>query len=298
MRLHANPYLLLTLANLFWAGNWVVGRAFREDVPPLALSFWRWTIALILILPFAWPHLRRDKPALIAAWPWLLLFGAIGTSGYNALAYIGLQHTTAINGLLLNSFVPIMIVSLSWMLLGRKLGLREATGIVISLTGVLAIVVRGNPSALLGLALNVGDLWVLGSVVAWSAYTLLLPHRPNVHPLSFLAAITVVGLLVLAPVYAWEISTGRHIVLNPASLLGIAYTGIFPAFLGYIFWNRGVAEVGPSRAGLFMHLIPAFGILLSIAFLDEQPRFYHLMGIGLIFSGIWLNAHHRKSNKA
>ena len=296
MRLRTNPYLLLTLANLFWAGNWVVGRAFREDVPPLALSFWRWVIALGLLLPFAWPHLRRDKSALIAAWPWLLLFGALGTGCYNALAYMGLQHTTAINGLLLNSFVPIMIVSLSWLLLGRKLGVRESLGIAVSLTGVVAIVVRGDPSALLDLALNVGDLWVLGSVVAWSAYTLLLPHRPDVHPFSFLTAITIVGLVVLAPVYVWELSSGRHIVPTPASLLGIAYTGIFPAFLGYIFWNRGVAEVGPSRAGLFMHLIPAFGILLSIVFLSEQPRPYHLIGIGLIFSGIWLNTYRRGSN--
>jgi drug/metabolite transporter (DMT)-like permease len=289
MRFHANPYLLLTLANLFWAGNWVVGRAFRDEVPPFALSFWRWTIALLLLLPFAWPHLRRDRPALIAAWPWLLLCGTLGTGGYNALAYMGLQYTTAINGLLLNSFVPIMIVSLSWLLLGRRLGGKEALGILVSFTGVIAIVARGEPSTLLALALNVGDIWVLASVLVWAIYTLLLPHRPTVHPYSFLLVITIVGLIALAPFYAWEIHSGRHVTLSPASVSGIIYTGVFPAFLGYIFWNRGVAEVGPARAGLFMHLIPAFGIVLSVAFLSEQPRLYHLAGIGLIFSGIWLN---------
>ena len=291
MRWSHHPYLLLTLANLFWAGNWIIGRAFRDEVPPLALSFWRWVIALICLLPLAWPHLRGDRAALLANWHWLLLFGALGTGCYNALAYLGLQQTTAINGLTLNSFVPIMIIALSWALFGRRLGQREAVGVLTSLVGVLTIVAHGDLSMLLGLRFNNGDLWVLGSVVAWSAYTLLLPHRPDVHPLSFLAAISVTGLIALAPFYLWEMLVQeRFIVFSTASLAGMAYTGIFPAFLGFILWNRGVAEVGPSKAGLFMHLIPLFGIVLSILFLGELPRIHHGVGISLILTGIWLNS--------
>lgn len=288
MRLH--PYLLLILANLFWAGNWVVGRGIRDSVPPLALSFWRWVIALAFILPLAWPHLRRDWPRLAAAWPWLLLSGLLGTACYNALTYLGLQHTTATNGLLLNSFIPVAIVALAWIFLGKRLKTAEAAGIAVSLAGVLAIVARGDPATLAGLHLNMGDVWIIISVFAWAVYTLLLPHRPEVHAMSYLAAIAVIGLVGLLPAYAWELAEGRHIDPTPAALAAIAYAGILPAFLGFVFWNRGVEAVGPARAGLFIHLLPAFGILLSIAFLGERPEGYHAAGIALIFGGIWLNA--------
>lgn len=284
-----SPYLLLTLANLFWAGNWIVSRAFRGELPPVALSFWRWAVALLCLLPLSLPQVRRDWPQLRAAWPWLLLFGALGTGGYNVLVYGGLQYTTAINGTLLNSFIPIMIVLISWLMTGKRLHGRETAGILVSFVGVVGIVAHGEWQRLRELSLNVGDLWILASVLAWSAYTLLLSRRPMVHPLSFLTAISVTGLLFLFPFYLWEMAQGRHVIATPGALAGIVYTGVFPAFLGYILWNRGVAEVGPARAGLFMHLVPAFGIVLAMIFLDEKPAPYHAVGIGLIFAGIWLN---------
>ena len=289
MKLQVSPYLLLSLANLFWAGNWIVGRAFRDAVPPVALSFWRWMIALAFILPLAWPHLRRDWPRIKAAWRWMLPFGVLSTACYNALCYVGLQYTTVINGLLLNSFIPIAIVFLGWAFLGKRLRPIEALGVFASFLGVVAIVMRGDPAVLAGLQLNAGDIWILVSVVAWAVYTLMLPHRPEIHAMSFLTAIAVIGLLALVPAYAWEIASGRLIHPTPAALAGIAYTGIFPAFLGYVFWNRGVAETDPARAGLFLHLMPAFGIVLSFVFLDERPAGYHFIGIVLIFTGIWLN---------
>ena len=262
-------------------------------MPPVALSFWRWTIALAFILPLAWPHLRRDWPRLKAAWRWLVLFGLLSTACYNALCYVGLQYTTVINGLLLNSFIPIVIVCLGWAFLGKRLRPVEALGVAVSFLGVTAIVARGDTAVLVGLHLNIGDIWILASVFAWATYTLMLPHRPETHPLSFLAAIAGIGLAALTPAYAWEIAAGRLIVATPAALAGIAYTGIFPAFLGYIYWNRSVAEIGPARAGLFLHLMPAFGIVLSFIFLDERPAGFHVAGIVLIFTGIWLNTRRR-----
>lgn len=288
-RPHPSPYLLLMLANLFWAGNWVVGRAIRDDMPPLALSFWRWTIALLLILPLAQPHLRRDWPRLVAGWHRLALSGLLGIATYNTLTYVGLQYTTATNGLVVNSFIPVAIVALGWAFFGKRLRPLDALGIVTSLAGVLTIVARGDPAVLAGLRLNIGDVWILVSVFAWAIYTLLVSQRPDVHPLSFLAAIAAFGLIELLPAYLWELGAGRHMTLSWPAIGAAAYTGIFPAFLGFVFWNRGVAEVGPDKAGLFIHLMPVFGILLSIAFLGERPEPYHAVGIGLVFAGIWLN---------
>ncbi len=293
MNLRVSPYLLLSLANLFWAGNWIVGRGIRDEVPPLALSFWRWVIALAFLLPMAWPYLRRDRALLLAGWRWLLLFGILGTCLYNALAYIGLQQTEAVNALLLNSFIPIVIVLLAWLFQGKRLRNIETAGIVISFLGVLAIVARGDPRTLLMLSLNAGDFWILLSVVSWALYTLLLPRRPAAHPLAFLFAIASIGLLATLPFYLLEIQGGRQIAATPASWLAIGYAGIFPAFLGFIFWNKGVEQVGAAQAGLFLHLMPAFGIVLAAVFLGERLLSFHFIGIALIFGGIFLTTRRR-----
>lgn len=287
-KLRFSPYLLLTLANLFWAGNWIVGRGMRADVPPIALSYWRWIIALACLLPLAWPYLKRDRAQLAAGWRWVVVLGVLGTSLYNALTYIGLQQTEAVNGLLLNSFIPIVIVALAWIFQGKRIQPIEALGIAASFCGVLAIVARGQPENLRALTLNIGDLWILVSVVCWAIYTLLLPKRPAAHPLAFLFAIALVGSVATLPVYLWEIAAGRHIVHSTAAWLAIAYAGVFPAFLGFIFWNKGVEQVGAARAGLFIHLMPAFGILLASLFLGEALRGFHFAGIALIFGGIFL----------
>ncbi|RLJ65081.1 DMT family transporter [Sulfurisoma sediminicola] len=288
MHLRVSPYLLLTLANLFWAGNWIVGRGMREAVPPIALSFWRWVIALACLLPLAWPYLKRDRAVLTAGWRWLALLGILGTCLYNALTYLGLQQTEAINGLLLNSFIPIVIVALAWAFHGKRLRPIEALGIAASFLGVLNIIARGDPHNLLRLTLNIGDIWILLSVVAWAAYTLLLPHRPKAHPLAFLFAIALIGIVATLPFYLMEVAAGRHIQSSFAAWSAIAYAGIFPAFLGFIFWNKGVEQVGASRAGLFIHLMPAFGILLAAIFLGEAMTWFHVVGIALIFGGIVL----------
>lgn len=286
--MRVSPYLLLTLANLFWAGNWVVSRGMRADVPPLALSFWRWVVALLILLPFAWPHLQRDWPTLRSAWRPLALLGLLGTALYNALTYAGLQQTEAINGVLLNSFIPVVIVALAWLFQGNRLSLREGIGMLASFAGVLAIVARGDPAMLLQLSLNFGDLLIVVSVFVWAAYSLLLSKRPPVHALSLLFACASIGLAMLAPLYALEIAAGRHLAATPPAILTILYTGIFPALLGFIFWNKGVEQVGAARAGYFIHLLPAFGILLAALFLGERLFGFHLLGIALIFGGIFL----------
>lgn len=286
-RLTANPYLLLTLTALFWAGNMVLGRGIRADVPPIALAFWRWAIAFALVIPFALPHLREQWPKLRAGWRPVLFLGALGVGGYNTFAYIALQYTTATNATLLNSFIPIATIALAFLLFGKRLGRLEAAGVLVSLAGVVTIVSRGSLDTLLGLSLNAGDLWMLLAVLTWGLYTVGLQWRPQgVDPMLMLAAMTMVGLAILAPIYLWEMSSGRYIQPSFAALSGILYTGIFPGFLGYVFYNAGVAAVGPSRGSLFIHLMPVFGIILAAIFLGERPLSYHFLGIALVFIGI------------
>ncbi len=285
----ANPHLLLILTVLTWSGNMVVGRGARGDIPPLTLAFWRWAIALLFILPLALPHLKAQWPLLKGGWRPLLVLGLLGIGGYNTFAYLALQDTTATNAALLNSFVPIATIAISWAFLGKHLRPLEGIGVVISLCGALTIVSHGDPTILAHLDLNVGDVWMLVAVLDWALYTIALAWRPaGVHPMLMLGTTTVIGLVALAPAYAWELVQGRHINLHFGSLAALAYVGIFPSFVGYIFYNKAVAEVGASKASLFIHLMPVFGVILSFLFLGEVPVWYHYLGIGLIFGGIWL----------
>ncbi len=288
-RFFTNPYLLLTLTVLFWSGNMVIGRGVRADVPPMALAFWRWAIAFALVLPLALPHFKSQWPLLKASWRPVVILGLLGVGGYNTLAYLALQHTTATNAVLLNSFIPVVTIAISWACLGKHLHRREGLGVVISLSGAMTIVARGDFNVLIHLNLNLGDAWMLLAVAVWAIYTVGLAWRPSgVHPMLMLAAMAAVGLAALLPAYIFEMAQGRQINVHFGSLAALAYVGIFPSFLGYIFYNRGVAEVGASKASLFIHLMPVFGMLLSAIFLGEIPRWYHYLGIGLIFSGIWL----------
>jgi len=292
---HPNPYLLLFLTVLFWSGNMVIARGVHEAVPPIALAFWRWMIALALVLPFALPHLKSQLAELKRNWRILVLLGLFSVGCYNTFVYIALQSTTATNATMLNSFIPVATIVFAFALMGKRLTRLEAAGAALSLIGVMVIVARGELDTLLGLSLNRGDVWMMLAVLSWGLYTVGLNWRPkNMHPMLMLAALTVVGLAVLTPAYAWELGTGKQIELSTGTLIAIVYIGIFPGFLGYVFYNAGVAAVGPSRGALFIHLMPVFGTILAVIFLGERPLWFHFVGISLVFAGIFLTT--RKPN--
>lgn len=284
-----NPYLLLILTVLFWSGNMVVGRGVHEAVPPIALAFWRWSIALALVLPFAVPHLRVQWPEIRTHWKPLVALGLLSVGGYNTFVYLALQSTTATSATMLNSFIPVATMAFAFLLLGRRLSRIELIGATLSLSGVLTIVARGELETLLGLRLNTGDLWMLLAVLTWGLYTVGLHWRPKgLNPMLMLAVFTVIGLLALAPVYVWELGTGRSIEWSVPTAVAIAYIGVFPGFLGYVFYNAAIAVVGPSQGALFIHLMPVFGTALAVIFLGERPQWFQLAGIAMVFGGIYL----------
>ena len=284
-----SPYLLLSLTSLFWAANWVVGRAMRNDMPPVAMGFWRWTIALLLLLPFVAPELRRKWHVVRANWLVLVLLGCLGAVAFNTLIYVGLQYTAVANGVLFNSFSPILIILLSWVVVRERISKLQACGVALSLAGVLAIIARGKFATLAAFHFNPGDLWLIAAQFLWSVYTFVLRRRPpELSAMGFLAAMLLLSLPFLLPFYLWEFSQRGGFALTPATVSALAYYGTIPSIVAYLFWNRGVAQVGPNKAGLFVHLMPLFGALLAVIFLGEELYAYHYAGAALIFSGIWL----------
>jgi drug/metabolite transporter (DMT)-like permease len=293
---HTSPYLLLSLTAFFWSLNWVIGRAIVGHVTPLTLTFIRWLVAVTVMMPFAWPEIRAHWPAIRRHWKTLVWLGFWGTGLHNLFAYVGLQYTTATNGVILNSSIPIMIIVFGWLVYRDTITRSQALGVAISLAGIMVIIGRGDPRVLLDLSLNKGDLIILFGMVFWAAYTVFLRMKPaEIGGLAMLACCGTVGIMLLAPMAVVEmLFLGGHVELTPATIAAMLYVGIFPSFVGYVFWNRGVAEVGPQVAGIFVHLMPVFGALLAWLFLDERIYLFHIVGIALILAGIALTTRGRR----
>lgn len=289
-RLYGNAYLLLSLTALFWAGNFVLGRGVHEHIPPIALAWARWAFAALIVLPFAISHIRRDWPVIMRSLPILVFFGTVGVGAFNTLSYTGLNYTTALNALVLQSSGPILIVLSSFAIFGDRISYRQMLGIVLSLSGVLLMVARGDPSVLAEFELNRGDLMLVLALALWGLYTAFLRKRPAIHWLSFIFVTFAIGALANLPFFLVEHLYVRQLRFDAETMAAIAYVSIFPSILAYIGFNRGVELIGASRAGVCLHLVPLFGALLAITLLGEELRLYHIAGIALILAGVSLAA--------
>ncbi len=284
-----SPQMALTGAALIWAGNFIVGRALRGDVPPVSLNFWRWVTALVLLLPLSYVQLRQSRALLFAHWKIIAALGLTGVAMFNTCVYFALTTTTAINALLFLSTTPVVIVLGSWLFFRDTVTYPQMAGIGVSLLGALTVIARGDLDTLLHLQLNQGDLWMLLAVLVWSIYSVLLKRRPKeLPPYALLTGSVVTGLLCMLPVYLWRVSSGETLSVNLPNILAVLYIGILASVVSFLFWNRGVAQIGPNRAGMFLHLMPVFGALLSVVLLGEGMALFHVVGAVLVFSGIAL----------
>ncbi len=282
-------YMLAVLPPLFWAGNFLLARLFRNDIPPFQMSFWRWVLAFLILLVLAFPHLRAQAKQVRKELPFLAFLGAIGITAFNCLIYTALHHTTVINAALINSLMPVITFLLALLILGDRLNGRQIAGVLVSVAGALAIIARGELSQLGALGVGSGDLLVLCGVSFWALYTVLIKSRPTkLPPLVFLAVTVGFGTLFHLPLVVWELAYVGGFTPDIRTISALVYFAVFPSVLAYIFWGKAVAALGPGRTGIFMHLMPVFSTILAVAFLGEALRAYHFFGMALIFSGITL----------
>jgi drug/metabolite transporter (DMT)-like permease len=286
----ARAFAALGLVMLLWAGNSIIGRAVRFDVPPFTLALLRWWGAVALLAPFAIAPVARDWPVLRRGWKPVLLLGLLGTGAFNSLLYSGLAYTTATNALLLQAGIPALVVLFDRVLFGVRSSAIQVAGTLLSIAGVVVIVFRADVAAMLALQLGPGDLLVLAAVVVWGLYTVLLRTRPKVSPVSFVFATFLVGALAMVPLAGLELLAGERVRWGWGTAGAIAYVAVLPSIVSYFIYNWAAGAVGPARAGQAITLLPVFGALLSALLLGEALHLYHAWGMALIGLGIVLGA--------
>ena len=235
------------------------------------------------------PTLWKQRALIRENWLSLSLLGTLSVATFNTLAYIGLQSTTALNGTLMQSTMPIMILLLSAVFLRETATKKQWLGVIVSLAGVLLLISKGNLELLLDLRFNTGDLWIISAMLIWGIYSICLRWKPvDLTQFAFLQLTLVVGVFVLMPLAVWEQQHAIEIQWNRDLYFLFAYLAVFPSILAYLFWNYGVEKIGAQKAGLFIHLVPLWGMILSVSFLGEQVQAFHLGCMALIFAGIYL----------
>lgn len=289
MRFKPSPYLLLVFIMLIWAGNFVLGRAMHDDIPPMALTFWRWLAATAVMAPFAGRRAWQQRALIRRHWRLVTVLAACGVAIYHALTYTALSLTTATNVALIFAVSPVIIPIAAFVLDRERASRRQAAGIALSLAGVVAIITQADPQVVAGFGFNLGDLLVLLAVCTWAIYAVLIIRRPPAMATTTLVfVLSAIATLMVAPLYAWELAVKGGFAISLANVATIGYVSIFASAIAVSVWNHATFAVGATRAGLFTHLTPVFSVILAVLLLDESLHLYHVAGTAFIVMGLYL----------
>lgn len=282
--------MLLVLAVLFWSGNSIVGRASTGvDIPPLALNFWRWVVALCVFLPLFGRQTWALRAEILAHWKFILPFALISIVGFNSVLYVALHKTTALQASLIQSVLPVLVLLLGRVFLKALITSRQWWGVIFSISGAALIIGRGDVEILATLQLLEGDIWALGAVSLWALQAFTMRWKPQtIAIMPFMTVLALIGVIAMAPLYVWETATVATMPFNRTTMLMVLYVGVFAAVLGTSMWNEGTYRAGAAQAGYFGNLYPIFAGGLAILLLGETMYWYHAVGAGLVLIGIWL----------
>ncbi len=282
-------YLMVLVPSIFWASNVVVARAVVETTPPVAMTFWRWAGAILVLAPFALPKAIQQWALLRRHWKSLLVFAILGVCGFNLLVYLALVDTTAINATLIQGCIPAAVLCTSWLLFRTRVSARMMVGTVASFVGLLVVISTGSLVVLAALRFNHADLLMSGAVWVWALYIVLQKRMPAaIDPLVFLFATAVIGEVLIGALYLSQVAGPIGFEAPPWKIVALTYIAVFPTALAYYLWNQGIVRLGANAGAQSQYLIPVFGSLFAMTFLGESFHWYHAVGIALILWGIYM----------
>ena len=288
---NTTAYIFLLFATLFWSGNFIVGKAASlYEIPPFTLNFYRWLFAWLILAPFTFKEIIEKKKYVLDNIKLITILGITSITFFNSIVYYSLNFTNVINGVLMISVIPVMIIFFSWVFNIEKTNIYQITGVIFSLLGVAVIITKAELSILLDLDFNKGDLWMVVAMFSWAIYSALLKKKKHeLSQISLLETIITMGLIFLLPIYFIETKMGYYVILDVPFVLTLTYVVLFPGLASFLFWIKGIAIIGTNRSGIFLHLMPIFGALMAMIIFKEKFMFFHLIGAVLILIGILLS---------
>ena len=288
---NVKAYIMLVCATLFWAGNFMVGKfAFLENIPPMSLVFFRWSLVWLILLPFTYKEIIKNKVIIINNLPLLFFLAFTSVGLFNTFTYLSLVHTQVINASLFNTAIPAAIIFLCFLLKIEKTNKFQIFGLILSVFGILSIITKLDLNVLLSLNFNKGDLIMIGGVITWGLYSAFLKNKKFTLPLLTLVhVLCTFGLIFIFPQFLYEFSQGLRVSFNTNVYYTLIYLALFPSIGSYYCWAGAVAIIGANRAGIFLSLIPFFSTIMAIIFFNEQFEFFHLIGSILIILGLFLS---------
>ena len=282
---------MLVLATFFWAGNFIVGKiAFLESVPPFSLTFFRWFLVWLILIPFTYKEFFKLKKIILQNKALLFFLGLTSVGLFNSFIYNALNFTQVINASLFNAVIPAAIILFCFLFKLDKTNKFQLFGLLITLLGILSIITKLDSEILLTLNFNKGDLLMLGAVITWGLYSAFLKKRKfEVSLLTFVHILCTFGLISLIPQFLYEFSQGQTVTINTNFVYLLLYLAIFPSIGSYYCWAGAVTIIGANRSGIFLSLIPLFSTIMAIAFFNEEFQFYHFIGSILTLFGLFLS---------
>ena len=290
LRALASPGLSLVYASVFWGANAVVARAVIHDIDPFSLTFWRWLLAVIVLLPFVWTYLRKDWPEIVRNAGLITLLGLSSVTAYTITFYVASQTTPAINLSLIGSTIPAFSIAAAWIWLGERVTPTQGAGFAVGFLGVVVVICRGDVSVLAEFRIATGDIVLMVGVITWAAYSILLKIRDlKIHRMSLLCGVFITGFVGTIPFFAWEVAVNDSAVrINLPALLSIVYGALFMSIGAYFCFMRGVAALGANKANAYGYLAPMFAAVFAVGFLGEEFALYHVLSFALIVVGVYL----------
>ena len=292
-------YLFALTATAIWSGNFIIARDLNESIPPISLAFWRWSVAVVVLFPFAVKPLFADWVLLKKNWLYTAIVSLLGVTIFNTLIYLAGHTTTAINLSLISITFPIFIVILSRIFYGETISLKRGTGILLVLFGVVLLITKGKLNTLLNLSFAIGDIWMLFASLIFAVYSLLLKRKPKeLSLLGFQLSSFILGLLFMLPFFIWEVLTTPSTEFEAKTVFSILYVGIFASLTAYILWNKAIVTIGPTNAGIIYYTLPLFSGILAYIILNEAIGMVHLYSLFLILSGILIATFHQRNKNS
>ena len=284
-------YSFLTLAALFWSGNFIIGKfATLFEVPPLTLNFLRWVMVWFILIPFTIKEVLLKKRYIKKNFLVIGFMGVLSISTFNSVVYFALNFTQVINAVLMLSAIPVVIIIFSLIMKIEKTNIFQISGLILSITGVGTIISNADIQKIVSLNFNKGDLWMIVCVLSWSLYsTLLKKNKLELSQFALIQIMVSVGLIFLVPQFLYEQSIGLDLKINKAFIFILLYVVIFPAIAAYYCWQKAIELIGPNRSAMFIQLMPLFSALMAIIIFKEKFQLYHFLGAAFIVSGIYLS---------